>query len=91
MYISNCLATLFYSAVVRRELSVQPSEVFFTGHSLGIFIISCCHNQSMVLKIVDILFLVGGAIATLAALDVSINSIPRINAYLKSDYLRYDS
>lgn len=48
----------FVHAVLRRELLVYPTHVYFTGHSLG------------------------GALATLAACDASIHTIPRVNNYL---------
>jgi predicted lipase len=49
----------FIHAILRRELSQNPTTVYFSGHSLG------------------------GALATFAALDVSINTVPRVNAWLK--------
>ena len=49
----------FIHAILRRELSRNPTTVFFTGHSLG------------------------GALATFAALDVTLHTVPRVNAWLK--------
>lgn len=49
----------FVHGVLRRELALESSQVYFTGHSLG------------------------GALATLACLDVSIHTIPRMNALLR--------
>lgn len=47
----------FVHSVLRRELKVAPTSVFFTGHSLG------------------------GALATYAALDFTIHTLPRVTAY----------
>lgn len=49
----------FIHAILRKELSRNPTTVFFTGHSLG------------------------GALATFAALDVTLHTVPRVNAWLK--------
>lgn len=48
----------FVHRTLRKELSAHPSQLFFTGHSLG------------------------GALASLAAVDVSLHTLPRINSYL---------
>jgi hypothetical protein len=57
----------FVHTVLRKELSQNPAEVFFTGHSLG------------------------GALANLAVVDVSIHTIPRINAFLRRKSLGVES
>jgi hypothetical protein len=70
-------------AVLRRELSVTPGEVYFTGHSLGI-------EQRCAINAITNLFknsaILGGALATLAALDFVINSQPRLNYYLHAKH-----
>ena len=54
----------FVHKVVRQELKRSPSQLYFTGHSLG------------------------GALATLAAADVTVNTLPRVNHYLRCQFLR---
>ena len=48
----------FVHAVVRRELAMEPADLFVTGHSLG------------------------GALGTIASLDLAVHTLPRINAYM---------
>lgn len=55
----ECSTRIQLHAILRRELSQEPADIIFTGHSLG------------------------GAIATYAALDFSLHSLPRIKSHLR--------
>ena len=76
---------IFIHATLRRELVLCPTQVYFTGHSLGKQRNLDIALTFQLLLIVIITFIpsIGGALATFAALDVSIHTIPRVNAYLK--------
>lgn len=75
----------FVHAILRRELVRNPTTVFFTGHSLGACtsytaaIVGLCLYVHVLLRRAR----TGGALATFAALDVTLHTVPRVNAWLK--------
>lgn len=88
----------FIHAILRKELVKNPTTVFFTGKLIICVIASCFVDSNFAREVIfGFIFFVhdpfsffvilghslGGALATFAALDVSLHTIPRVNAWLK--------
>jgi hypothetical protein len=88
---SYAVAREFVNRTLRKELSAHPTEVYFTGHSLGKWTDTCRrHIYHIYMFLAHLLrdIIPGGALAAFGALDFTLHSLGRVNKYLKYKLMR---